>query len=126
MRGANLVGANLVGANLRGAKLPHFQICPREGSFTAYKKVKGGVVLRLQIPHDARRTSSLTGRKCRAEFVYVMEALPPAKGPCFESRHGGVYIVGHRTHADKYDPDIRVECSHGIHFFMTREEAEQW
>jgi hypothetical protein len=24
---------------------------------------------------------------------------------------------------DSYDPDPRVECSHGIHFFITKEEA---
>lgn len=26
----------------------------------------------------------------------------------------------------KSNSDIRVECTHGIHFFLTREEAEKW
>jgi hypothetical protein len=39
---------------------------------------------------------------------------------------GTVYTVGAVTRADSYDDDIRVECTHGIHFFITKEEAEQW
>jgi hypothetical protein len=27
---------------------------------------------------------------------------------------------------DKFDADPRVNCSHGIHFFITREEAEAY
>jgi len=36
------------------------------------------------------------------------------------------YRVGELVYPDSYDPDIRVECTHGIHFFLTREEAESW
>lgn len=32
----------------------------------------------------------------------------------------------HEGRPDKFDPDVRVECSHGIHFFLTREEAETY
>ena len=31
--------------------------------------------------------------------------------------YGGVY---------DFDPDIRVECTSGIHFFITRREAEEY
>ena len=75
--GANLSGANLIGANLSGANLYvanlsgadlreadlsgcknlHFQICPKNGSFTAWKKASGCVV-ELKIPAWARRTKS--------------------------------------------------------------------
>lgn len=28
--------------------------------------------------------------------------------------------------ADKYNDDPRVECTGGIHFFLTRQEAEEY
>ena len=37
-----------------------------------------------------------------------------------------IYRVGEIVRPDSYDPDIRVECSHGIHFFITRKEAEDY
>ena len=37
-----------------------------------------------------------------------------------------MYRVGKTVESDSYDDDIRVECSHGIHFFLTRKEAEEW
>jgi hypothetical protein len=36
------------------------------------------------------------------------------------------YITGQETHPDIFDPSITKECSHGIHFFITREEAEAY
>ena len=118
--GANLKGANLYGANLKGAKLPHFQICPEEGDFIAWKKVNGGI-LKLLIPKEAKRTSSLVGRKCRAEFVVVLEGSGV-------STHDGKtkYEPGMTVYPDKYNDDIRVECTSGIHFFMTKREAEEY
>ena len=118
LRGANLKGADLRGANLKGANLPDFQICPQEGSFIAYKKVDTGVI-KLKIPANAKRTSSLVGRKCRAEFVEVLEGSG-------RSGRAGLYREGEFVYPDSYDDDIQVECTNGIHFFMTRKEAEEW
>lgn len=120
LEGANLYGANLKLANLKWAILPHFQICPEEGDFIAWKKVKGGV-LKLLVPKEAKRTSSLVGRKCRAEFVVVLEGYGV-------SNYDGEtqYAPGMTVYPDKYDGDIRVECTSGIHFFMTKREAEEY
>ena len=118
LRDAYLQRANLLSADLRGAKLPHFQICPEEGSFVAYKKVDTGVI-KLEIPSKAKRTSSLIGRKCRAEYVRVLEGSG-------RSGRGGDYKEGEIVYPDSYDDDIRVECTNGIHFFMTRKEAEEY
>ena len=101
-----------------GAELPHFQICPEEGSFVGYKKVDSGV-LKLLIPSEAKRTSSLVGRKCRAEYVKVLDGSG-------KSSRGGVYKEGETVYPNSYDDDIRFECTNGIHFFMTHEEAEEW
>jgi hypothetical protein len=127
LRGANLVGANLVGADLGGAdlenaKLPNFQLPPEKGSFIAYKKVDTGVI-EILIPEDAKRTSSLVSRKCRASHVMVLE------GSGFSPTHTEKkleYKEGEVVYADAFNDDIRVDCTSGIHFFMTKKEAEEW
>lgn len=109
------------GAYLAGAKLPHFQI--PQGSLAAWKKASGKLV-KLLIPAEARRTATLIGRKCRAEYAIVLEV---EGGKPVESNRGHViYAPGETVRPDSYDPDPRVECTHGIHFFLTREEAEEW
>lgn len=130
LRGANLTGANLRGADLRdanlsgarlsGAQLPRFQI-PEEGELIVYKKLKRDVICRLRVPPEAKRTASLVGRKCRAEFVEVLSG----EGDSLYDE-GTTYTVGSVIRPNRYDPDIRVECTNGIHFFLTREEAEEY
>ena len=121
LQGANLRGTTLQGADLRGADLPYFQVCPEEGDFIGWKKVRDNTILKLLIPAAAKRTSSLVGRKCRAEFVVVLEG----EGV---STHDGMtrYYPGDTVYPDKYDGDIRVECTNGIHFFITKREAEEY
>ena len=130
LRDADLRDANLVGANLVGANLPAFSICPTEGAFIAFKKAEG-VVLKLQILEGAARVSSLVGRKCRASAVRVLAAWIDGKWDSsprpLRSTHDSqfVYCVGTDVSAT-LDSDIRVECTKGIHFFMTFEEARDY
>ena len=123
LKGAKLEGAYLRGANLRGAKLPHFQICPQEGSFIGYKKTTNGII-KILIPEYAKRTNSLIGRKCRASKVVVIggEGVD-GTGTHYTSI---IYSEGKTIVCDNYDDDIRVECTKGVHFFMTLAEAEEW
>ena len=127
LRYANLHDADLRGADLDGAKLPHYQICPPTGSFRAWKKVWEGddsAIIEIEIPEDAQRTSSIVGRKCRASKVKVISG----KGEsctCAETQRL-YYEEGKTVEADSFDPDPRVECTHGIHFFVTRKEAEDF
>ena len=122
LSGAYLISANLEGANLISAKLPNFQIVPEEGSFIAYKKVDTGVI-KLLIPEDAKRTSTLVGRKCRASHVKVLEGSGVSSTYKVNQLE---YKEGEVVYADKYDDNIRIECTSGIHFFMTRKEVEEW
>ena len=123
---ANLTDANLTDANLTRATLPHFTICPEEGEFIAWKKLQNNVVAKLLIPAESKRTSSLIGRKCRAEFVKVISFVNSSESIGY-AKHGSTpYIVGQTVKPDSYDDDIRVECTHGIHFFMTNREAENY
>jgi hypothetical protein len=127
MTGAIMDRANMTDAIMTGAILPHFAIVPEEGTFIAFKKVYGAV-LKIEVPATARRTSSLVGRKCRAEFVRVLEAVSGDTNAPYLGLHDDKtqYIPGKITTADSFDGDIRVECTHGIHFFMTRQEAEEY
>jgi hypothetical protein len=137
LSGANLSGANLSGANLSGANLTEAslyganltdargleqqRIVP-EGAIVGWKKTRAGVV-ELAIPRSAARVNAYGSRKCRAEYAVVVTAPEGAV-----SMHDGktTYAVGQTVRPDSYDPDPRVECSHGIHFFITREEAEEY
>jgi len=129
LRGAYLMRADLSGADLSCARLPHYKICPTYGSFYGWKKLKYDRICKLKIPAFARRTSSLVGRKCRAEFAIVEEIERDGKKietACSEFDERCIYRVGQFVRPDAYDPDIRVECSNGVHFFMTYEEAMDW
>ena len=119
LQGANLQGVDLRGAELQGAFLPYFQI--PEGQLIGWKKVKGRII-RLSIPSAANRTASLVGRKCRAEYAICKEI----EGAETVETRGLVYRPGKKMVPDRYDDDPRVECTHGIHFFLTRQEAENW
>jgi len=119
--GADLYGAILNGADLYGAKLPDFQI--PQGTLIVWKKTGSRHLVKLEISAEAQRTATPVGRKCRAEFARVLSVEGP-DGVAVS--HGLEYRVGELVYPDSYDPDIRVECTHGIHFFLTREEAKAW
>ena len=128
LRRADLRRANLREADLREADLGNRKIVPSSGSFFAWKKGGDGEIIKIKIPSWARRTSCLTNRKCRAEFVITIEITKEGKPVlecCGRYDKNTIYRVGKCTAPDKYDPDERVYCSHGIHFFLTREEAEE-
>ena len=137
LTGANLTGASLDGANLDGAnldeltRLPPFQICPQEGAFIAYKmainaKTDVRAVLKLEIPADAQRTSSLVGRKCRASAVKVLSANDGGAEYYSSYDRNFRYHVGAIATPDRFDPDIRRDCANGIHFFITEQEAKDY
>jgi hypothetical protein len=130
LTGADLSGANLYGADLSGAEDEEYiiaktQICPQEGAFVGWKKLQGGVIAKLVILHDAKRMNSLGSRKCRASKVFVHEMFGAKEA---YDQHTGrlLYKEGEEIIPDSYDDDVRVECSNGIHFFMTRIEAERY
>ena len=135
---ANLADANLRetylhGANLEDANLPNFQICPETGAFDAWKKLRDNFIAKIKIPAKAKRTSCLISRKCRAEYAKVLQIYDNNGKPVQDELSVGgwydksfKYKKGETVTADKFDDDIRKECTRGIHFFMTRKEAEQF
>ena len=132
LRGANLREAYLRGANLYGAKnIPFIPlVCPEKGSFTAFKKC-GSYIIELLIPQDAKRCSATT-RKCRASYAKVV-AITNMDGSQAEVDHVTnhayepiEYKIGEYVYPDSFDDDRWNECSHGIHFFINRQEAVEY
>jgi hypothetical protein len=125
---ANLSGADPYRANLSGAKkadhvIAQTRICP-DGDIIGWKKCESGVIVKLSIPKDAKRNNAF-GRKCRAEFADVIEIIGAEKAYSgYDCKF--VYEVGKRVYPDKFGENFMDECSNGIHFFITRLEAEEY
>ena len=121
LSGADLSGADLSVANNAGLVIARTLIVP-DGDLRVWKKCSNDVLVHLLIPSDARR-SNATGRKCRAEFADVLEVVGADVGV---SLHDGKtqYKKGERVACDKWEENRFIECAGGIHFYLTREEAE--
>ena len=146
LRGANLSDADLRGADLRCADLRCANLscasmdqmiwdihtafyplqCPDSGSYIGYKKASG-LVVELEIPADARR-SSATSRKCRASKAKVLSITDINGNPGGDQVRSNydpnfVYTIGETVEVSDFDDDRWNECSTGIHHFITRAEA---
>ena len=134
LRWANLQGALIREANLCSASLswaenvPYIPLnCPSEGAFVAWKKVKGKLV-KLEIPEDAKR-SSATSNKCRCDKAKVLSITDLAGSNPIDKilntsqEHELLYKVGEMVYPDSFDEDRWNECSHGIHFFINKQDA---
>ena len=131
LRGANLRSADLRGADLRGADLRSADLCGTNlpvyqlpaGDLVVYKKLRHSIAA-LRIDAHFARTATLVGRKCRCDGAFVLSL---SRGQSDRSIHDGTeYAVGEYVYPDSYDPNPAIECTHGIHFFLTREEAEAY
>ena len=126
---ANLSRANFRDADLRDAKnIPYIPLeCPSEGSFIGWKKINK-ILIKLEIPEDARRSSATT-KKCRCDKAKVLgfydlnstelnidKIINHSYNMC-------EYIKGEMVYPDSFDEDRWNECSHGIHFFINKQDA---
>ena len=125
---ADLSKADLTGADLSEAKIDWPLVCPEKGSFIGYKKCRGGLIVELEIPDDALRSSATT-RKCRCSKAKVLSITnldwSAADVSIASSTHdvAFVYKVGETVEVLNFNTDRWDECSAGIHFFITRQEA---
>ena len=136
LSGADLYNTNLSGADLRNANLCNAENIPPlpwtiivpEGDLIVYKKVfssqnKIPLIIKLLIPKEAKRSNATT-RKCRAEYAKVLEC-PEV---CFSGNDLSFkYEQGKIVRPTKpFDENRWNDCAPGIHFFLTREEAEKY
>lgn len=134
---AKLCGVNLSRAYLRDTDLRNVRwdvytafysmACPEEGAFIGWKKANGKIV-KLHITEDAKR-SSATSRKCRCSKAEVLEiqnldgSISDLKSVSSNYDSSFLYTVGETVEVPDFDDDRWDECSQGIHFFITRQEA---
>lgn len=108
--------------------------CPAEGSFIGWKKAydvdnNRQVLVKLKIEDDAKRSSAF-GKKCRCSKARVMgiftldgKQLQDVKVRSFYDK-AFMYEVGKTvTPVAEFDDNWSDECSSGIHFFISKEDA---
>ena len=124
---AALPRADLSGANIHNV-VGFYPVVPEFGAFCGVKKLRGGRLALLEIPADSPRVGGYTSRKCRCLYALVREIwdgdLPVTSGLSIHDRT--LYEVGAMVIAEGFDPDPRLDCAGGIHFFLTRAEAEAY
>ena len=129
LRGANLVGANLGDADLGDAKnVPFFPTYLPEGEFIAWKKLPNGLIAKLKILEDSKR-SRAAGDKCRCDKCLVLEfqnvdgSISDEKTYTSHKYAECTYTVGEVVKSDMWNNNRWIECSYGIHFFIDRQSA---
>lgn len=154
-RGSTLRGAKFLGCKVDDkTQFSAFQI-PQEGALIVWKKVCmyargwyedyiGDCLLKLKV--TGKRTASVVGRKCRAASALVLGAYDlngkkiTAKKRIYKSKHDLDFVyeigkvarskkdkrVGAEATGKKYDPNPLIECTNGIHFFLTFAEARDY
>jgi hypothetical protein len=135
---ANLTGANFTCANLTGVDLTFATLTDtildekeqcRKGivltePMIGYKKSGEGKIITLEIPIGAK-VFSINNKKRRTNKVKVIDM----QGENELSSYYNIdfkYHVGDEIEIKDFDENYNVECGSGIHFFLTREEAENY
>lgn len=126
----DLRDCNLWNANLAGSKyVPYIPLkCPSDGAFVGWKTV-GNVLIKLEILADAKRSSATTN-KCRCDKAKVLgfyDSLGVNELDMTELVNDKYekcrYVKGEMVYPDSFDENRWNECSHGIHFFVNKQDA---
>ena len=139
--GADLHDANLCSADLRGADLRRANLCDawldkneeaRKGiklteNIIGWKKCRDDdgdyVIVKLEIPRGAI-VFSINNHKCRTDKAKVLEII--GKDRAFSDFNNNSYYVGDVIEVFDFNCEYNEECASGIHFFRTREDAEEY
>lgn len=140
MRGCNIEDANLFGAVLEHADLEGivsnegtkwFRLhCPEKGAFLGYKKCVNDRMVQLLIPADAKRTSAtLPSCRCSKAKVLTIKSFDFTKN--FDEAwslvdENFVYKKGEWVEVKDFNEDRWQDSTTGIHFWMSRAEAEAY
>lgn len=126
----DLRDCNFIHANFTCSKyVPYIPLqCPSDGAFVGWKKINN-VLIKLEIPADAKRSSATTN-KCRCEKAKVLgfyDTLGSKELDITElvnyKYEKCKYVKGEMVYPDSFDEDRWNECSHGIHFFVNKQDA---
>lgn len=140
MRECNIEGADLYGAVLEFARLEGIRSdentkwfrmhCPETGAFLAYKKCVNDRMVQLLVPADAKRTSA-TLRSCRCNKAKVLTIKSFDFKENFDEAwslvdENFVYRKGEWVEVKDFNENRWQDSTTGIHFWMTRAEAEAY
>ena len=117
--------------------------CPSHGAFVGWKVCKKNpsglfrnidhmedlVLVKLEIPATAKRSSAEDTGKCRCDKAKVL-GIYKING----KKYGGnmayslytnntIYPIGKMVYPDSFDENRFKVCSHGIHFFANKQDA---
>lgn len=135
--GANLRDANMVEVNLRDTIMQEANLCGanmcvadrlRKGiklsePIIGWKRCKNNVLVKLEIPRGAI-VFSINNKKCRTDKAKVLEIIGANRA--YSNHKFFSYYVGDVIEIFDFNCEYNVECAEGIHFFRTREEAENY
>lgn len=133
LRGVDLSGVDLMEANLCSCNLED-SIGPlieyRKGKILTediigYKKCKDNVIVTLKIPRGAT-VFSINGCKCRTNKAKVIDIDGSCRAIAISDYKYMSYYIGDEITVYNFNCQYNIECAEGIHFFMTREEAENY
>ena len=130
----NLSQANLSHVDLSGANLSNIILDEKEQirkgiilkkPMIGYKRCKTGLIVTLYIPKGAI-VFSINNKKCRTNKAKVVD-ISRGKRIAYSFRDNSfAYELGKDIRIEDFDLRYNEECSTGIHFFKTREEAENY
>jgi len=122
---ANLRDANLKNCEEADLALAMSSHLPSDGAFVGWKKRREGVLVKLLIPSNAKRSHG-AGRKCRAEFAQVLKVEGADVAVSIYDKNV-TYKRGKIVRPiNGWCEDRWEECAPGIHFWITKEEAIAW
>lgn len=140
MRECNIEGADLFGAVLEFADLEGivsseetkwFRLrCPEKGAFLGYKKCVNDRMVQLLIPADAKRTSAtLPSCRCNKAKVLTIKSFDFQEN--FDEAwslvdENFIYKKGEWVEVKNFNENRWQDSTTGIHFWMSRAEAEAY
>ena len=127
MRGVDMSGTNMNGVNMSYANM-HGIDRLRKGiklsePIIGWKKCKNDVLVKLEIPRGAI-VFSINNKKCRTDKAKVLEIIGADRA--YSNHKFFSYYVGDIIEIFDFNCEYNVECAKGIHFFKSREEAENY
>lgn len=115
------------GVKVNTSTIGYVMACPSEGSYIGWKKC-GEYIVKMLVTEDAMRSSATT-RKCRCSKAKVLE-IQTMDGHKSNKRvvyssycTSFKYEVGKEVSVSDFDTNRWIECSKGIHHFVSREDA---
>ena len=127
MRNANMIDTDMRSADLHDANMSCADRL-RKGiklsePIIGWKKCKNNVLVKLEIPRGAI-VFSINNKKCRTDKAKVLEIIGADRA--YSNHKFFSYYVGDVIEIFDFNCQYNVECAEGIHFFKTREEAENY